>query len=77
MNTNTSDAAEFIDWCNTPIYRVPGELGFKLRVVAQFPEYNSYIVIDETGNSVFPREKFLTSAEVYEYWIKCKQNSNK
>lgn len=62
--------AKFLDWCNQPIYRPHGDLGFRKRVVAQFPEYNSYIIIDESGNSVFPRGKFLTAQEVYEHYEK-------
>jgi len=62
-------AIEFITWCNTPIYRAGGELGFRLRVQPQFPEYNSYIVIDSTGYSVLPKGKFLSAKELYEYWL--------
>jgi hypothetical protein len=70
METNLKSASQFLDWCNTPIYRANGELGFRNRVIAMFPEYNTYIIIDETGKSIFPKDKFLTSIEVYEYWLK-------
>lgn len=60
---------DFLEWCNTPIFRSSGELGFRLRVQPQFPEYNTYIVIDETGNSIFPKDKFLTTKELYEYYL--------
>jgi hypothetical protein len=79
MNTNkengvntSSSAVEFLNWCNTPIYRAYGELSFRLRVQPQFPEYNTYIVINETGRSVFPEGKFLTTEELYEYWVSCR-----
>lgn len=65
-------AVDFIKWCNTPIHRSAGELGFKLRVQPQFPEYNSYLVIDATGCSVFPTGKFLSAEELYEYWLNCR-----
>lgn len=69
-NTNTMlSAVDFLKWCNTPVYRAPIEHGFRLRVQPQFPEYDSYIVIDETGYSVFPKGKFLTTEELYEYWL--------
>ena len=65
-------AVDFLKWCNTPIYRAAGELGFRLRVQAQFPEYDSYLVIDETGYSIFPKGKFLSAKELYEYWLNCR-----
>jgi hypothetical protein len=65
-------AVEFLKWCNTPVYQASGELGFRLRVQPQFPEYNTYIIIDETGYSVFPKGKFLSAEELYEYWINCR-----
>ena len=72
-NANTLlSAVDFLKWCNTPVYRASGELGFRLRVQPQFPEYDSYIVIDETGYSVFPKGKFLTTEELYEYWVNCR-----
>lgn len=72
-NANTVlSAVDFLKWCNTPVYRASGELGFRLRVQPQFPEYDSYIVIDATGSSVFPKGKFLTTEELYEYWLNCR-----
>ena len=72
-NTNTRlSAVDFLKWCNTPVYRASSELGFTLRVQPQFPEYDSYIVIDETGYSVFPKGKFLSAEELYEYWVNCR-----
>jgi hypothetical protein len=69
-NANTLlSAVEFLKWCNSPVYRASGELGFRLRVQPQFPEYDSYIVIDETGYSVFPKGEFLSAEELYEYWL--------
>lgn len=72
-NANTLlSAVEFLKWCNTPVYRASGELGFRLRVQPQFPEYDSYIVLDETGCSIFPKGKFLSAEELYEYWLNCR-----
>ena len=65
-------AVDFFKWCNTPIYRAVGELGFRLRVQPQFPEYDTYLVIDETGYSVFHKGKFLSAEELYEYWLNCR-----
>lgn len=65
-------AVEFLKWCNTPVYRASGELGFRLRVQPQFPEYDSYLVIDATGYSVLPKGKFLSAEELYEYWLNCR-----
>jgi len=67
-------AIRFLEWCNTPVYRAAGELGFRLRVQPQFPEYNSYIILDETGYSVFPKGKFLTSQELFEYFLSVDKN---
>lgn len=62
-------AVEFLKWCDTPVYRAEGELGSRLRVIPQFPEYDTYMVIDETGYSVLPKGTFLTAEELYEYWL--------
>lgn len=59
---------EFIRWCNTPIYRSERELSFTMRVQAQFPDYTTYNVIDETGKSVLPKGTFLTGEELFDYW---------
>ena len=66
---DTSLCVEFLAWCNTPVYRAAGELGFRTRVQPQYPEYNTYLVIDETGYSVLPQNKFLTTEELYTYWL--------
>lgn len=62
------NAIEFFKWCNTPIYRASGELGFKLIVQPQYPEYNTYIVLDEDGYSVF-KDNLLSAEQLYEYWV--------
>lgn len=75
IETNTNNiSVEFLKWCNTPVYRAAGELGFRLRVQPQFPEYDTYIVIDKTGYSVLGEGVFLTSEEVYDYWLKESKN---
>jgi hypothetical protein len=65
-------AIEFIEWCNFPMYRPDGEHGFRSRVQSQFPEYNSYRIIDESGYSTLPKGKFLTTKELYEEFLKTK-----
>ena len=65
----TDVAIKFLEWCNEPVYRASGELGFRSRVNAQFPDYKEYIIIDQTGYSILPKGKFLTSEELFEYFI--------
>lgn len=60
--------AEFLKWCNTPMHRDPGCLGFNLRVKALFPDYDRYLIIDKNGNSVFGEGEFKTAEEVFEYY---------
>ena len=62
-------AIKFLEWCNTPMYQGSGELSFKLRTQAHSPFYVHYLVIDESGNPVFPEGKFLTAEELFDYWI--------
>ena len=59
---------EFYEWCNFPIYREHGNLGFNKRVMPQFPDYNVYTIIDETGKSILPQGKFLTTKELFQFW---------
>ncbi len=66
----TKEAIAFLKWCNTRIYKRAGGLGFQFRVQPQHPEYNTYVIINELGDSVFPVGKFLSFEEVYQYWIK-------
>lgn len=68
QNKLRSESVRFLEWCNTPVARISGEIGYRLRVSPQAPEYNTYIVIDTTGYSVLPKGKFLTTDELYEYW---------
>lgn len=62
------DMIAFTEWCNHPVYRLSGDLAFKKRVTPQFPEYNTYMVNDENGKSIFPKGKFLTTEELIELW---------
>jgi hypothetical protein len=66
-------AIEFVEWCNFPMYREVRNLGFEKRVTALYPDYNVYIVIDEKGNSIFPKGKFLTTEELFEEFLKQRQ----
>lgn len=67
-NKKDQDIIDFYEWCNYPIYRPKGNMGFQKRVIPQFPEYNTYQVIDETGYSVLPEGKYLTTQELLEYY---------
>ena len=62
------DVIEFYEWCNFPIYRESGNLGFNKRVIPQFPDYNTYIIIDGTGNSIYPKGVFITTEQLIEIW---------
>ncbi|TXG76178.1 hypothetical protein E6Q11_05095 [Candidatus Dojkabacteria bacterium] len=62
-------AVEFLKWCNTPVHRSYGDLGFKLRVNPQFPDYDTYLILDESGRSVLPRGEYISTEEVYAYWL--------
>ena len=66
---DTNGAAIFLDWCNHPIFQVKNELGFRTRVQPQFPEYNTYGIIDENGRSILSIGVFLTSTELYEFYL--------
>jgi hypothetical protein len=62
-------AIEFLKWCNTPMYRDHGVLNFSKRVIPQFPDYNTYIIIDKSGRSVLGDGVFLDAEGVYDYWV--------
>ncbi len=62
-------ALMFFKWCNTPVFRAVGELGYRMRVQAQFPEYNTFLIIDESGYSILPTNVYLTSEQLYKYWF--------
>lgn len=68
------EAIEFLKWCDTPMYRAPNELSFRLRCIPQFPDYNEYLVIDESGRNVL-EDNFLTAEELYNYWLKQRHES--
>ena len=73
MKTNTDYlAVEFMKWCYTPICKERNQLASQFRVQPQYPEYNMYIIIDATGYSIFPKGKYLTIEEVYNYWFNLK-----
>jgi hypothetical protein len=65
----TDVAVKFLSWCNEPMYRAGGELGFRERALAQFPDYKEYILINEKGENVFGTGKFLTEKELFEEFI--------
>lgn len=66
----TADIAiKFLEWCNEPMYRAEGELGFRERALAQFPDNKEYILINEKGENSFGKGKFLTAKELFEEFI--------
>lgn len=60
---------EFLKWCYTPIYKAPNGLKSTMRVIPQLPDYDTFVIIDDTGNSVLPKGTFLTAEQVHEYWL--------
>lgn len=64
-----NDTIEFIKWCYAPVHRKSNNLGSWLRVAPQFPDYDSFIIIGDTGKSILPDGTFLTAGELYEYWL--------
>lgn len=71
---NINNIASFLSWCNTPMYRTTGELGFELRVQAQYPEYNTYLIINEHGESILPKGIYLSASQLYEFYLKIVKN---
>lgn len=68
--TEDNHAGDFLNWCNQPMFRRAGNLGFTIRVTALFPEYNQYIIIDEKGRNTRPPGVYLTADQVYEIYMK-------
>jgi hypothetical protein len=64
----TNNQGDFLKWCNTPICSKSGGFGYTKRVTAQAPDYDSYSIIDETGDSLLPDGTWLSAEELYEYW---------
>lgn len=63
---------DFLKWCNTPIYRAPGELSFRTRVILQQPHCDCYLIIDETGQSILGEGAYLSPEELYDFYLKNK-----
>ncbi len=61
---------DFITWKDFPIYRRSGELSFRHRCQPQYPDYKTYIIIDEKGENVLPKGKFLNREELFDYFLK-------
>lgn len=63
-------AVDFLLWCNTPVYEYSAEGFFKhkIRVIAQFPEYGTFVVIDNQGNKRH-EEPFITANQVYDLYL--------
>ena len=69
-------AIEFLDWCNTPMYQPVGHLAYLTRVIAQFPDYKLYVIINEKGQSVLDEHQYFTAEEVFNYFIENHKNDN-
>lgn len=67
---DNKELANFIDWCNTPVYQNIGDLSPLRRVVAQLPDYKEYSIIGKKGKIIEYNDKmFLTSEELVEYYL--------
>lgn len=67
----------FIEWMNFPIYQAPRSLSFQKRATAQFPDYKTYVIIDEKGKNILPAGKFLSPQELFEEFLKTLENEDK
>jgi hypothetical protein len=61
-------AIQFLLWCAERIQRPDGDLLSPQRVIAQFPEYDTFAVLDDQGRYV--EDKYFTAQEVYAFWAK-------
>jgi hypothetical protein len=61
-------AIEFFQWCNAPVFRPDGNLRHATRVIAQFPEYDTFAVLDDQGR--YGGDKYFTAQEVFDLWAK-------
>lgn len=65
-------ATDFLKWCNERVYRPNGnDIGMMPRAIAQAPDYDTYIIIDERGRSVLGEGVYISVYELYDYWISC------
>lgn len=71
------ECCEFLEWCNEPISRNPNSYAWRKRVAAQAPDYNSFTILDNNCNKLKTEkgEVWFTSEEVYEQYLKSKQDS--
>ena len=67
---NKEELIKFIEWINHPIYKDVGMLCYQSRVIAMYPDKKEYLIIDEKGNSVLPKGKFLNTEELIDYYYK-------
>lgn len=63
------DVEEFAGWCLSRIqtYNSPN-LAFTPRLVSMYPEYNTYIILDDNCKNILPEGVYLTLRQVYFYY---------
>jgi len=62
------DVQDFADWCLKLIQKHDGNLSFTPRLVSMYPEYNTYIILDDTCKNILPEGVFITLKQVYHYY---------
>lgn len=60
--TNEIEAIEFFKWCSAPVH-----FGINVSRVRTLLAYDSYMVISERGEPVFPLEQSLSAVQLYFY----------
>ena len=65
----------FAEWMNEQVYKYVENMMWrsKSRCIPQFPDFTTYIVIDEKGNNILPKGTFLTIPELLKFYLKSKQ----
>lgn len=66
---NEKDAVEFFKWATELIAR-KGPTSFWPRVITMQPHGKEYQILNEKGETVHNRNRFLSAEEVYEYYLK-------
>lgn len=66
-------AIEFLEWCNYQVVNPQKVLGFDKRVTPQYPDFKTYIVLNNKGQNILPEGKFLTTKELFQEFLKQRQ----
>lgn len=64
---------EFLEWCNYQVVNPQKVLGFDKRVTPQYPDFKTYIILNNKGENILPEGKFLTTKELFQEFLKQRQ----